>query len=162
MYIVQRAYDDKTADILDLGNYATKHFEERELIRFASNHDVMGLSVSDNKINYISAYSITSFPVESEATEYCYEHGLSYQSKMNLLGYWWVFEKTYITFHVAYYIRTAKEVDNVYLGENNTYTPYIQSAREFSKKEAQKKVVMMNRNPRAAQHWMIERVVIGG
>ena len=160
MYIVSRAYDDNTADILDIGSYQTKWFSEIELIRFAANHDVMGLSVSGGKVNYINAYSVVQFPTEDEATEYCRENGIGFNNKMYLLDYWFVFEKSNRKIHVAYFIRTAKEVEWVYLGRDIKYTPYQQAAQEFTKKDAQKKVAMMNNNPKAVQHWMAERVVM--
>ena len=47
----------------------------------------------------------------------------------------------------------------MYLGKDIKYTPYMQAAKEFTKDEAQKKVDMMNKNPRAAQNWTIERIV---
>lgn len=160
MYIVSKAYDDNTAEILDIGSYQTRFFTEIELIRFSASHDVMGLSVSGGKINYINAYSVYTFPTEDEATEFCRENDIGFNNKMYALDYWFVFQKSNKRVHVAYYIRTAKEVEWVYLGENIKYTPYQHAAKEFTKKEAQKKVAMMNKNPKATQHWMVESVVI--
>lgn len=161
MYIVYRAYDDKTADILGIGkgNINMKRFSEEELINFTSHHDVIGVSASDKRLNYINAYDILQFPTEDEATEFCHEHGISYKNKIYIFNYWYVFERSYITYHVSYFIRTAKETDNVYLGKDIKYTPYMQAAKEFTKDEAQKKVDMMSKNPRAAQNWTIERIV---
>lgn len=159
MYIVHRAYDDKTADILDIGNTSIKWFNEEELINFASHHDVIGVSISREKINYIHAYDVLQFPTEAEATEFCHEHGLSHKNKLYIFNYWYVFERSYVNYHVSYFIRTTKEIANVYLGKDIKYTPYTQAAKEFTKDEAQKKVDMMNKNPKATQHWTIERIV---
>ena len=70
MYVVYQAYDDNTAEILDIGSYGRKLMTEQELIIFGNKHDVLGLSVSGHKINYITAYNCLSFSSEEEANEY--------------------------------------------------------------------------------------------
>ena len=93
MYVVYEAYDDNTADILDIGNFAKRPMTEQELIHFGNTHDVLGLSVSGHKLNYIAAYNCLSFASEDEADDYIKSNGLSYQNKRYAVGYYWVFEK---------------------------------------------------------------------
>lgn len=159
MYIVYKAYDDNTADILDIGNFQIKYMTEIELIRFSKSNEVLGLSTSRNKIIYINAYSCTQFPTEQEADEYIKSMELPYKNKRFIQGMWWVLERTNHKYHVDYYVCTYRGDEVSYVGEKHSYTPYIQAAKVFSKTEAGKQAAMMNRNKNARAHWTTQRVV---
>lgn len=159
MYIVKEAFDDNTANILDIGTYMTREMSEIELIRFSKDNNVMGLSVSNNKINYISAYNCTTFVSEREADEYILENELSYQNKMWIHNMWWVFERANLKKHVDYYIGTYKGDEITYLSESG-YTPYIQGAKKFDKRTAQKRAAIMTNNSKTGTFWKAIRVVV--
>lgn len=159
MYIIYEAYDDNTADVLDIGNFAKRPMTEQELIIFGNNHDVLGLSVSGHKLNYITAYNCLSFASEDEADDYIKSNGLSYQNKRYAVGYYWVFEKKNRKRHVDYYIYTCAGDNITYLTENG-YSPYIQAAKSFDKKTAGEKAALMTRNSKTGKHWSIQRVII--
>lgn len=158
MYIVITSYDDNSAEILDLGNYSRKRFTESELIKFSDNRDVLGLSVSNNKINYINAYSITQFCTEDEATEYCRECGIGFNNKIYALDYWWVFERNNRVIHVDYYVMYYTEVEQTYVAEKG-YTPYIQCAKSFDKKSAYERAASMTKNSKTGKKWSVYRYV---
>ena len=164
MYVVYQAYDDNTAEILDIGSYGRKLMTEQELIIFGNKHDVLGLSVSGHKINYITAYNCLSFSSEEEANEYIKYNNLSYQNKRYMCGYWWVFEKKNNKIHVDYYVCNYKGEEVTYVGEDNKgktlYTPYIQAAKSFDKKEAGEKAALMRKNSKTGTYWTTQRVVV--
>lgn len=163
MYIVITSYDDNSAEILDLGNYSIRKFTESELIKFSDNRNVLGLSVSNNKINYINAYSIKQFCTEDEATEYCRECGIGFNNKIYALDYWWIFERNNIVIHVDYYVMHYTEVEQTYVAEKG-YTCYIEHAKSFRKSEAYKKAGAMNQahakkyGVKKSNHWSVYRV----
>lgn len=158
MFIVYKAYDDKSAEIIDIITYSKREMGERELIAFSKNHNVLGLSVSNNKINYITAYSFMQFPTEADANEYCHENGYSYQQKMYIGSYYYVFEKTNKTYHVDYYVMYWTEVEQTYLAEKG-YTPYIQCAKSFDKKSAYERAASMTKNSKTGKKWSVYRYV---
>lgn len=159
MYVIYEAYDDNTADVFDLGSYGRKLMTEQELIYFGNNHDVLGLSVSGHKINYITPYDCLSFATEDEADEYIRENDLSYQNKRYLLGMYWVFEKKNHKHHVVYYVCTYAGDEVTYLCKNG-YSPYIQSAKTFDKRTANEKAALMTKNSKTGKYWTTQRVVI--
>lgn len=159
MYVVYEAYDDNTADIIDIGNYTRRFMTEQQLITFGNNHDVLGLSVSSHKINYINAYSCLSFATEEEADDYIRENSLSYQSKRYAMNMYWVFEKKNYKKHVDYYICTYRGNEVSYVAEKG-YTPYIQAAKQFNKKTAGEQAARMTKNSRTGTHWTTQRVVV--
>lgn len=159
MYVVYEAYDDNTADILDIGNFAKRPMTEQELIHFGNTHDVLGLSVSGHKLNYIAAYNCLSFASEDEADDYIKSNGLSYQNKRYAVGYYWVFEKKNRKKHVDYYIYTCAGDNITYLTENG-YSPYIQAAKSFDKKTAGEKAALMTRNSKTGKYWSVQRVCV--
>lgn len=159
MFIVYEAFDDNTAIIADLSNYAQKEFSEQQLIRLASNHEVLGLSVSGQKINYLNAYSCIAFTTESEADEYLRDNGLSYQHKRYVNNMFWVLEKKNQKTHVDYYVYSQAGPDLTYIGKDGGYTPYIQAAKTFTKREANEKAVFMTKRSKTGKHWCAKRVV---
>lgn len=159
MYVIYEAYDDNTADVLDIGNFAKRTMTEQKLIRFGNNHDILGLSVSGQKINYITAYNCLSFASEDEADDYIKYNGLSYQNKRYAVGYYWVFEKKNRKKHVDYYIYTCAGDDVTYVTESG-YSPYIQVAKSFDKKTAKEKAALMTKNSRTGKHWSVKRVCV--
>ena len=160
MYVIYEAYDDNTADVLDIGNYGRKFMTEQELIHFGNNYDVLGLSVSGHKLNYITAYNCLSFASEEEANEYIRENGLSYQNKRYAMGLFWVFEKKNHKKHVDYYICTYAGDEVTYLAEKG-YTPYIQAAKTFDKRTAGEKAALMTNKSKTGKHWTTQRIVVG-
>lgn len=161
MYIIETAYDDNTAVILDLGTYEKRFMLEKDLIYFGNKHDVLGLSVSNNKINYITSYSCISFSNESEADEYIRDASLTYKNKRNLLGYTWVFEKKDHKIHVDYYICAYAGPEVIYVGKEGGYTPYIQAAKTYSKQEAGKTAALMRQHSKTGKHWKVQRTARG-
>ena len=159
MYVINEAYDDNTALVIDLSNYTRKEMSELELIRFASyGNEVLGLSVSGQQKNYINGYESISFPVEAEADEYIKENRLSFRNKRYLNGLYWVLEKKNNKIHVDYYICTWAGPNALYVGEKG-YTPYIQSAKKFDKKTAGKQAALMTKNSKTGKYWTTQRVV---
>lgn len=163
MYIIYKAYDDNTAIVLDVITLRRQFMYERDLINFINNgHDVLGCSVSGQRINYLEAYSCLTFPSEDEADEYIRENGLSYRNKRYINGLYYVFEKTHKCIHVDYIIRNQIGYDCSYLiiGNNNKigYSPYIQSATTFDKRTAQEKAAMMTKNSKTGKQWVTVRI----
>lgn len=164
MYIVTEAYDDNTANILSINDFSGE-FEnrifmtERQLINFASHKDCLGLSTSEHKINYINSYNCIVFPSENEANEYITSSSTASKKKC-IGGMYFVFERKNIVKHVSYFICTfrGEQVSYVAPGKRE-YTPYIQSAQEFSKIAAQKKAYNMTQKSKTGTHWTTQRVV---
>ena len=160
MYIVYQAYDDNTAEILDIGTFQRTPMTEQELIHFGTHHDVLGLSVSGHRLNYINAYNCLSFGTEDEANEYIRYNGLSSQNKRYASGYWWVFEKRDYKIHVDYYVCTYRGDEVTYLGKGGGYTPYIQAAESFDKRTAGEKAAIMTKKSKTGTKWYSERVIV--
>ena len=160
MYIVYKAYDDNTAEILDIGTYQRREMTERELINFNKEHDVLGLSSTEKKINYIEAYTCTQFATESEANEYIKENSLSFKNKRYIQGLYWVFEKRNSKIHVEYYVCAYAGEEVTYLADAGGYTPYIQAAKTFDKKTAGEAAAIMTQHSRTGKHWTTQRVKI--
>lgn len=159
MFIINEAFDDNTAIVLDLNTYARREMSELELIRFASSgHDVLGLSVTNQQINYITAYSCISFAVETEADEYIRENGLTFRNKRYINGLYWVLEKNNKKIHVDYYICTWAGDTATYVAEKG-YTPYIQAAKSFDKKTAGKQAALMTKSSKTGKYWTTRRIV---
>ena len=93
MYVVYKAFNTNKAIIVDLSNYMQLELNENQLIRLSNNHNIIGLSVYNQKIKNISAYDCISFEIESEADEYLRDVGLSYQNKLYINRLYWVLEK---------------------------------------------------------------------
>lgn len=162
MYVVHKAYDDNTAIIMDISSMGGIKFinlTEKELISLGNREDVLGLSVSGQKLNYLSAYQSLYFPSEDEADEYIKDNSLSYKNKRYIQGMWWIFEKRNTKIHVDYYI-VAYAGDNITYVAERGYTQYIQSAISFSKKEAGEKAALMTQNSKTGKHWTILRVPV--
>ena len=162
MYIVHEAYDDNSATILDIVTLQRQTMTEQELKNFSKNHDVMGLSVSNNKINYIHAYDCISFATENEANEYIRDNNLSYQNKMKVNEYYYVLYKNNKVYHVDYFIMHYTEIERVYVSEKG-YCGYREGAKSFDKKTAYEKAASMNKahakkyNAVSSNHWVVER-----
>ena len=89
MLMVYKAYEDGSADLIDVPYMNVKHYTEKQLLGFIeNNHSVLGLSASFGE-TILTTYIPVQFPSEREA----YEHiegrkGLS--NPMFISGYWWV------------------------------------------------------------------------
>lgn len=159
MFIINEAFDDNTAVVIDLNNYARREMSEIDLIRFAnSGHEVLGLSVTGQQINYINAYECISFSMESEADEYIKENGLTFRNKRYVNNLYWVLEKKNKKIHVDYYICTWAGPNATYVAEKG-YTPYIQAAKSFTKHEAGKRAALMTKGSKTGKIWTTHRLV---
>lgn len=167
MYAIRTRYSDNEADVIDLNTYRIEHLKEIELIRFENNHGTspLGLSVSNNKINYIQPYDMIQFPIESEADEYIRYNNLSYKNKFFINNMYVVLYKVDRTIKVIYYVYYQLGPEKTYLGKpvkgKPSYTPYIQAAQTFDKDDAGKKAALLRKNSKTGKYWTTERVVIG-
>lgn len=159
MLVVYRAYDDNTADIMDITNYGVQFYYENALVALSKNQRVIGLSVSNNKINYLTPYSVISFACEDEAIEYIKENGLSYRNKIYANGMYYVLERTDKIIHVDYIIGYITEVESIYLADKG-YTPYINSAKTFTKNEVFKVANKMRYSSKTGKLWKAIRVPV--
>ena len=153
MLVVNKAYDDNTAELIDLVSWSRSFYNEKALIELSKTHNVLGLSVSKNRINYISSYNIYTFPTEAEANEYIKENGLSYRNKIDLNSFCYVLEKTNEVIHVDYLVAYITEVERTYVGEHNSYTAYPNSAKRFDKKEAGRVAGVMTNKSKTGKIW---------
>jgi hypothetical protein len=160
MFVVYKAYDDDTADIIDLSTFKIVWLNKQELVSLGNKHNVLGLSISGNKVNYVNAYNCISFAQENEADEYIRYNGLQYNNKRYLDGYWWVLEKNNQRIHVDYYVCTYRGDEVSYVSEKG-YTPYIQAAKKFDREESGKKAVFMTQKSKTGTYWKVQRVVRG-
>lgn len=163
MYIVYKAYDDNTAELLDICTYRRIEMTEIELIRFVQNgNEALGLSVSksNNKINYINAYTFCQFPTEAEANEYIKINGLNYSNKKYINDMFCVLHRNNKVYHVDYYVYYMAGPELTYLSEKGGITPYIQGAKTFDKKEAGKKAALMRQKSKTGKYWTTQRVVV--
>lgn len=159
MFIIVEAFDDNTATVMDLNTYARKEMSEAELIRFSnSGHQVLGLSVTGQQINYINSYSCISFATESEADEYIRDCGLSFRNKKYINNLYWVLEKNNNKIHVDYYICTWAGNEATYVADKG-YTPYIQAAKVFDKRTAGKQAALMTKSSKTGKYWTTHRIV---
>ena len=158
MYIVTKAYDDNTAEIIDIGPMTVYQLNTEELIQFSKRHDVLGLSVSRNKINYLQAYHCMSFATENEAREYMLENNLPVNSIKYTNGMVFVVEKI-PKIHVNYYICYYEGNNATYVGDKGGYTPYIQAAKVFSRQEAGQRAAIMKQQSTTGKDWTTQRVI---
>jgi hypothetical protein len=161
MYIIYNAYDDNTADILDLNTLSLKFNTEIELIRLGNKEQVVGLTVDTHKIISLNSYSCLTFPTESEADEYVH----SYLDKGNFKKiyinnmFYLLIQKEIPKLHVDYHIVTNSECMKVYVAKNKGYTPYIQCAKAFDKDTAKKQAALMQKQSKTGKYWTTERIV---
>lgn len=159
MYVIFEAFDDNTATVFNTSNYERNTLTEQQLIAFGKIHDVLGLSVGERSINYINSYSFVAFESEEGANEYIKENGYSYQNKKYENGMWWYFQKTNYKVHVDYHVVTYRGEEITYVGEDIKYTPYIQSAKKYTKQEAGETAALMTRRSKTKTRWTTLRVV---
>lgn len=159
MYIIFEAFDDNTAIVLNTSTYERVLLTEKQLIDINKTHDVLGLSAGDRSIHYIKSYAFLAFESEESANEYIKEHNYSYQNKTYENGMWWYFQKTNYVSHVDYYVVTYRGEEITYVGEKINYTPYIQSAKKYTKHEAGKTAALMNQRSKTGTKWTTLRVV---
>lgn len=162
MYVVIEAFDDDFAMVLDLNTYVKTQFNAKELVALSKSHDILGLSVSGSKINYINAYRTLSFASESEADDYIKDNSdtVSYRNKRYINGLYFVLEKTNKITHVDYYVCTYAGDEVTYVGNKGGYTPYIQAAKPMSRREAGEISAMMTRNSKTGKTWLMRRVPV--
>jgi hypothetical protein len=158
--MVYKAYDDNTAELLDLNTYDRLELTEKQLVSISNNHKVIGLATCRGKVTYMEAYTCTQFPSEFEATEYSREHMLYPDQTFFINGLYCVLERTYQKIHVDYLVCYYTGNAVTYVGKNGGYTPYPQAAARFDKKTAGKKAAFMNQRSKTGKHWVTERVVV--
>lgn len=162
MIIVYKAYDDNSAELLDICTYRRMELTEIQLIKFVANGgEALGLSVSKNKINYIQAYDMVQFPTEYEADEFIRNNNLSSKNKKYINDMFCVLFKSDKVYHVKYYICIYRGDEIIYVGDKGGYTPYIQAAKTFDKRTAGQKSALMTNNSKTGKHWTTRRVVVG-
>lgn len=165
MLVVYNAYDDNSADIIDVVTMKRYHQGAQQIINYINQGGkILGVSAGNNKINYINAYSIGTFPTEDEADEYIKDNQLSYQNKRYINDMFYVFEKNNKVIHVDYVIYTQVGDEITYVGQTvkgkTTYTPYIQSARTFTEKEAYSRSASMTKNSKSGKYWFVMRLPV--
>ena len=165
MMVVYNAYDDNSADIIDIITMKRYHQSAQQIINYINNGGkILGVSVGTNKINYINAYSIGTFPTEDEADEFIRDNGLSYQNKRYVNDMFYVFEKNNKVIHVDYVIYSQMGDEITYVGETvkgkTTYTPYVQAAKKFTEKEAYSRSASMTKNSKTGKLWFVMRLPI--
>lgn len=163
MMVVYNAYDDNSADIIDVVTMKMYHQSAQQIINYLNKGGkILGVSASSNKINYINAYSIGTFPTEFEADEYIRDNYLSYQNKRYINDMFYVFEKTDKVIHVDYVVYTQNGDEITYVGKDvkgkTTYTHYIQSAKTFSEKEAYSRSASMTKCSKTGKFWFVMRM----
>lgn len=163
MMVVYNAYDDNSADIIDVVTMKRYHQSAQQMINYINKGGkILGVSASNNKINYVNAYSIGTFPTEDEADEYIRDNGLSYQNKRYLNDIFYVFEKIDKVIHVKYMIYNQTGNEITYVGETvkgkTTYTPYMQAAKTFTEKEAYSRSASMTKNSKTGKFWFVMRM----
>ena len=166
MYVVYKVYDDRFATILDIGDYRQSTMSESELVNFAKNHDVMGLSVSGNSVNYMYAYDVMQFPTDSELDEYARECGIKRKNSIYANGLYWLFIKSNRVIHVDYYVWHYTEIEQKYV-TGNVPTDYIEHAKVFDRKHAYETAGSMNKarakkyGQPSSNYWGVRRVPRG-
>ena len=166
MYIVVRAYDDFTADILDIGNFRTRHFENKELFNFLARHEVIGAMTSGHKIVNLTAYNYIQFESEGEAYEYLREEGLSTRDLVYAEGYWWVFINRNRVEHVEYKVYFPHGDEKTFgifdaCGKLLGCTPYIQAATRLDRQTAKRLAYFCKRNSKHGNYWTTLKLVNG-
>lgn len=166
MYIVVRAYDDFTADILDIGNFRTRHFENKELLNFLAAHEVIGAVKSGHKIVRLTTYDYVQFASEGEAYEYLREEGLSTKDLIYAEGYWWVFINTNRVEHVEYKVYFSHGDEKTFgifdaSGRLLGCTPYIQAATSLDRQTAKRLAYFCKKNSKHGNYWKTLRLVNG-
>lgn len=164
MYILYTTYDDGFYDIMDIETGEVRVFNTTQAINFRANNEVMGLSVSNGKINYSNTYGFRMFVSEDEMDEFIKEDNIQYSSKEYIYGYWYVFYRSYNNIHVDYVIWHYTEVETKYLATKGTSAD-IRYAKVFDRDTAYK--VMNQRNNALAKKynlaecgfWTVKRVV---
>lgn len=159
MYVIIEAYDDNTAIVFNTRDCSRENLSEKQLINLSKIEDVLGLSVGTRSINYIHSYSFMAFEDEGNANSYFKENDISYSKKEYDSGYFWYFKRTNIVRHVDYYVVTYKGEEITYVGDKIKYTPYIQSAKVYDKREANKVAALMTRQSKTGTEWKALRVV---
>jgi len=153
MYILCATYDDGYYDIVDIQTREVTTFTTAQVIKFRTNNDVLGLSVSNDRVNYANTYNFMMFCNDNEMDEYIKENNISYSSKEYIYGYWYVFYRSYNNIHVDYIIWHYTQNETVYLADRGT-SGDIRYAKTFDKDTAYK--VMNQRNNALAKKYKIQ------
>jgi len=161
MYLVYTTYDDGYIDILDTSTRDIKRFTNAEAANFGTRYDVLGLSVSNGKINYANTYGFMQFNDDYEMEEYIRENSISFKEYTD--GYWCVFFRTNNYIHVDYVIWHYAEVEVKYIAEKGT-TAYLEYAKVFDKNTAYKVCAQRNKalakryNMSECGYWSVRKV----
>lgn len=158
MKVVIRAYDDNTADILDLDSMRVYFCTEHNLKTIDSN-DVLGLSVTKGKINYINAYDYIQFETDDELEDYIVYNRIRNCVKKYINGTYFLFIRNDSKIHVDYYVCTYRGPVTTYVCTKG-YTIYINGAKKFNKTEASKRAAIMTDRSRTGSHWFAVRTPV--
>lgn len=162
MLVVTRAYDDNTAYIYDTVTMLSKLFEEIELIRFGSNHEVLGLELNSTgrAIQNIESYKILQFENEEALNEYIYQFNLCnihkfYDSNNHVYV---LLIKTNNKIHVDYVIYYPIGPTKVYKTERGYAENNPCAAKAYTKTEAKQKAALMRKNSKTGKYWTTEKI----
>lgn len=158
MYIVNKAYDDKSADILDITNGNSMHLDESGLVGLDKNHSVYGLACYKNKVSSLQAYDFMTFATEVEADEWIREAGLNNINKLAMSYGTIVLIKSNVKYHVPYYVGYYRGDPHMgdyetLVAEGRGYTNYREAAKEFTKTDAEKKAAIMRNRSKSDVPW---------
>lgn len=153
MYIIHKAYDDFSAEVLDVTNYKTLRMTEDELLKLCNKHRVIGATVLNGEIQWLSAYSCRIVPTEEELNELLEDSDISMQNVISVNGSYAVLvESKEPPEHVDYAVYTMAGDDITYLG-HSCYTKYKVSALRLKKDTAKRIAEKMTRNSKTGKHW---------
>lgn len=160
MKFVYEAYDDKTADIMDTDTGCIDFYTEKNLISLAAKQKVIGLETKSGKISSLESYNWLQFPSNEEAREY--KQGLRSVKEVHFETPYGVamFIAKGIVRHVDYYVLYCLGNENHFVSayDSRTTTPYLESAKEYTKRDAQNEAHMRTRNSKTGKFWTTLRV----
>lgn len=160
MKFVYEAYDDKTADIMDTDTGCIDFYTEKNLISLAAKQKVIGLETKSGKISSLESYNWLQFPSNEEAREY--KQGLRSVKEIHFETPYGVamFIAKGIVRHVDYYVLYYLGNENHFVSayDSRTTTPYLESAKEYTKRDAQNEAHMRTRNSKTGKFWTTLRV----
>jgi hypothetical protein len=157
MKVVTKAYDDNTAEITDLATYSRKVYNEIDLIHLKD--DVLGLSASGQKINYIQPYSFIMFESDDEMNKYIKDNRITGVLKKYINSMYVALWKINCKIHVDYYVVCTHGPEDIFVAEKG-YTQYKNGAKVFGKKQAQETAALMTKKSKTGKHWYAKRCPI--
>lgn len=159
MLIVTEVYDDGVVDVTDPCTLNTSKLDTKGIFEAIQYTNIYGVCVYNNNIEYAESYMFLTFADEYDADEYMECNGANLFTKVwdeNLTG-WIVLQKKCRIVHVNYFVCYYLGNEVCYVAEQG-YTPYIQCAKVFDKKEANKLAGILRAKTKTGKCWIAERV----